>query len=133
MLLINYAHPLTESQRAQVVELLDGAALDRVVEVPTQLDVEQPFWPQIAALVAETERLTGLDTRGWQTQPLLINLPALNYAAAVLLAHLHGLMGYWPTVLRVRPVAGSTPRRFEVAELLDLDALRAQAREQRAC
>jgi len=40
-------------------------------------------------------------------------------------------MGYFPPVVRLRPVEGSIPRRFEVAEILDLQALREQARTQR--
>jgi len=131
-LLINYSHRFHDAHRAEDKGILGSDDLDRVPEAQVRIDVDQPLAPMIMVLVAETERLTGLDARGWQTEALLINLPALNYAAAALLAHLHGLMGYWPTILRVRPVANTTPRRFEVAELLDLDALRAQAREQRA-
>jgi hypothetical protein len=55
-------------------------------------------------------------------------LPSLNFIAALLLAELHGRMGYFPPVVRTRPVEGSLPRRFEVAEILDLQGRRETAR-----
>lgn len=58
-------------------------------------------------------------------------LPSLNFIAAVLLAELHGRMGYFPTIVRLRPVADATPRRFEVAELIDLQSVRDVARIKR--
>ena len=67
----------------------------------------------------------------WQTKPILINPPSYNYAALTLLAELHGRMGYFPAILRIRPVAESVPPVFEVAEIINLQAVREQAREQR--
>jgi hypothetical protein len=48
-----------------------------------------------------------------------------------LLAELHGRMGYIPDCLRLRPVANARPTRYEVAELLDLQAVRDAARTKR--
>jgi len=73
----------------------------------------------------------GLTPGEWQSAVLLVNLPSLNYSAAVLLAELHGRMGYFPACLRLRPVAGAVPPRFEVAEILDLQAVREEARRRR--
>jgi hypothetical protein len=42
-------------------------------------------------------------------------------------------MGYFPPVLRLRPVAGSVPPQFEVAEILNLQAVRDRARGSRYC
>ena len=89
-----------------------------------QFDAEQPFLPQLQALVARIP----LSPVELQTAPLLVVLPALNFIAALLLAELHGRMGYFPAILRIRPVAGSTPPRFEVAEILNLQAVRDAAR-----
>ena len=72
-----------------------------------------------------------LTSEAWQTTPLLIVLPALNFITAVLLAELHGRMGYFPPIVRLRPAAGSTPPRFEVAEIINLQAVREGARRQR--
>ena len=47
------------------------------------------------------------------------------------LAELHGRMGYYPPVVRLRPVPDSLPPRYEVAEILNLQAVRDDARRKR--
>jgi len=71
----------------------------------------------------------GLSPEEWQTQPILIHPPALNFIAVALLAYLHGLMGYFPAAIRLRPVEGSTPPRYEVAEVINLQEVRNGARQ----
>jgi len=126
MIVINFSHPLTEEQLAQI-EALSGQKVERVIEVPTQLDHEAPFAPQVTELVEKV----GLSPREWQTLPILINPPSLNAIAVTLLAELHGRMGYFPTIIRLRPVPNAIPPRFEVAELINLQAVRDRARGQR--
>jgi hypothetical protein len=126
MLILNYAHPLTKAQREQLQPHLDQS-IDEVREIPTQLDLDAPFAPQATALADAA----GLTPEAWQTEPLLLVLPALNYAAAALLAELHGRMGYFPPIVRLRPVEGALPPRYEVAEVLNLQALRAAAWKRR--
>jgi hypothetical protein len=123
MLLLNFSHPLLDEHLAQI-EALAGEPVQRVIEVPSQFDHGQPFVEQVAALVARC----GLTPAEWQTARLVVNPPAYNFAAVTLLAYLHGLMGYFPTILRMRPVAGSTPPRFEVAELINLQEAREAGR-----
>ena len=124
MILVNFSHPITPAQRGQI-DALAGAPISRILDVPTQFDEQQPFVPQLAALLAGID----LTPAQWQSEPLLVILPSLNFIAALLLAELHGCMGYFPAVVRTRPVAGSTPRRYEVAELLDLQVIRESARK----
>lgn len=126
MLLINFSHPLTPEQLAQV-EAVTGAAVERVIAVPAQFDTAQPFVPQVQALLDDVP----LTAAEWQTARLLIVPPALNFITAVLLAELHGRMGYFPAIVRLRPAAGSLPPRFEVAEVINLQAVREQARTRR--
>jgi len=126
MLILNYSHPLTPAQSAQL-EALTGEVITEVREIPTQLDTEAPFGPQAAALA----EAAGLTPAQWQTEALLVVPPALNFAAAVLLAELHGRMGYFPPIVRLRPVAGALPPRYEVAEIINLQALRDAARSRR--
>ena len=126
MLLVNFSHPLTAAQAAQI-EALGGLPLAGIIDAPTQFDEQQPFIPQLAALLDAVD----LSPTEWQNEPIVVVLPSLNFIAALLLAELHGRMGYFPTVVRTRPVAASTPRRYEVAELLDLQAVRERARRSR--
>lgn len=126
MLILNYSHPLTADHLAQI-EALTGAAVTEVRDIPAQLDLDVPFAEHALAL-ADAADLTPAQ---WQTEPLLVALPALNFAAAALLAELHGRCGYFPPVVRLKPVAGALPPRYEVAEIIDLHAIRQAARTRR--
>jgi len=55
----------------------------------------------------------------------------LNFITALPLAALHGRMGYFPPVIRLRPAADSLPPRYEVVEILNLQAVRDAARQER--
>jgi hypothetical protein len=123
MTLVNFAHPLTAEQLAATAALT-GSAPARVLEVPAQFDAGAPFTAQARAMVEDV----GLSPAEWQTEPLLVNLPGHSAIAAVVLAELHGRCGYFPAVLRLRPVAGVTPPRFEPAEVLNLQEVREAAR-----
>lgn len=123
MILLNFSHPLTASHLAQV-EALTGAVVERIIDRPAQFDLEQPFAAQVAALAAAV----GLSAAEWQTLPLVINPPSLSAIAVTLLAELHGRMGYFPAIIRLRPVASSLPPQFEVAEIINLQMIRDTAR-----
>jgi hypothetical protein len=127
MILLNFSHPLTEAQRAQI-ESLTGAPITRLVDIHTQFDEQQPFAPQVQTLVGQLD----LTPAQWQGEPILVVLPSLNFIAALLLAELHGYMGYFPPVVRTRPVPGNPARQYEVAEILDLQARRDEARKRRS-
>jgi hypothetical protein len=47
------------------------------------------------------------------------------------MAELHGRMGYFPAVIRLKPIPDSLPPQFEFAEIINLQAVRDQARAQR--
>lgn len=125
MIVINFSHPLTDAHLA-AIRTLTGETAD-VIMCPNQVEVGAALAPQVAAMADAA----GLTPEAWQTTPLLVNLPALSGSAAVLLAELHGRIGYFPAMLRLRPVAGSTPPRFEVAEIINLQAVRNLARKAR--
>lgn len=126
MILLNFSHPLTDTQAVQV-EALTGRPIIRVIALNPQFDEQKPFSPQVASLLAGID----LTPAQWQGEPLLVILPSLNFIAALLLAELHGRMGYFPPVVRTRPLTGSVPRQYEVAEILDLQTIREEARKMR--
>lgn len=129
MLLLNFAHPLTPAQltalRAQLGLPADYAFDLRTIA--TQFDPSQPFAEQTSALLS----VASLSPEAWQTESIIVNLPSLNFIAALILAELHGRMGYFPAVLRLRPVNGVTPPQFELAEVLNLQMIRDHARGSR--
>jgi len=123
MLIMNFTHPLTEKQEHRI-EALTGRAIERKIAVMPQFDEENLFAVQTEALLEGV----GLSPEEWQTTPMIVNLPGFAPAAALLLAGLHGRMGYFPTIVRLRPVKGILPRVFEVAELIDLQGARDTSR-----
>lgn len=126
MKLLNFSHPLIAAHLA-VVEQQTGQAIDRVLDLKSQFDSDRSFVEQAQALVDGI----GLSPQEWQTSPLLINPPSLSVIACVVLAELHGRMGYFPPVLRLRPVQGIVPSQFEVAEIVNLQTVRNVARTRR--
>ena len=124
MIIVNFSHPLTELQRLRLGELTGTPEPMRVLDVLAQFDDQAPFAEQAAQLIAAVP----LSTREWQTEPILVVPPALNFIAAAVLADLHGRMGYFPSIARVRPVPDTMPRIFEVAEIVDLQSIRERAR-----
>ncbi len=126
MLVLNFSHPLTSDHLAQL-ERLTGQPVERVIEIPTHLDTGRPFGPQVVELADRA----GLSPAEWQTLPLLVVPPALSFIAVALLAELHGRMGYFPPCVRLRPAEGALPPRYEIAEIMDLQAQREAARARR--
>lgn len=126
MILINFGHPLTSDSLRQLAEMLK-ANIDRLIEVPPQFDPLRPFAEQTVALI---DRI-GLSPIEWQTERIVISPPSLNVIAATVLAELHGRMGCFPPIIRLRASSQSPAMRYEVAEIIDLRATRDAARMRR--
>jgi hypothetical protein len=125
MILLNFSHPIADEQRARIGELA-GVPLAEIRTIAVQIDQTQALEPQMRALV---DRI-GLTSQEWQTGELLINPPGYAPAAFVLLAELHGRIGHFPTLVRLRPRTGALTT-YEVAELINLQAIREEARKRR--
>lgn len=98
-----------------------------MLQISVQFNPSCEFSPLVRQLLQSSD-LHGMQ---WQINPILVNLPALNVIAAVLLSELHGRMGYFPTIMRLRQVEGTVPLQFEVAELINLQVVRDDARSLR--
>ncbi|MFN8493514.1 MAG: CRISPR-associated protein Csx15 [Caldilineaceae bacterium] len=122
--LLNFARELTGEQRAQIESAL-GKRVGKLINLPARFDDARPYGPQCVALAEQV----GLRPPEWETLPIVVNPPGFTPAALCLLSELHGRMGYFPAVVRLRPVDGSTPLCFELAEIMNLQALRNAARE----
>ena len=126
MIVLNFSHPLTDTQ-LRTIEQMTGAVIDHIKEIPVMFKHDRSFADQARFLADQCE----LTPTQWQTEPIVVVPPALNFITAVLLAELHGRMGFFPPIVRLRPVEGSTPPRFEVAEIIKLQEVRDQARKRR--
>lgn len=125
MVVVNFAHPLTDEHLTQI-EALSGQRVERVIEVKTMLNDESLFAEQVGRLLDGVP----LDAKEWQALSVLINLPSHAAIAAAVLTNLHGRMGHFPVVVRTRP-APDAPGTYVVCELLNLQAIREQARQRR--
>lgn len=126
MILLNFSHPITREQ-IEAIEALTRQTVERTIALPTQFDHQQPFLPQLAQLMEKIE----LRPEEWQTASLLVNPPSLNFITALVLAEIHGRTGYFPPIVRLRPVKDALPPRYEVAEILNLQQVRDNARLKR--
>ena len=125
VLVLNYSHPLTEAQIATVAGIVGETP--EVRDLASQVDRARP----LAEVARDLADAAGLTPQEWQTTPLALNPPALAPVALALIAELHGRCGGFPAILNVRPVADSVPTRYEVAEVVNLQALRDAARRRR--
>lgn len=125
MLVLNFSHPLTDQQRVQI-ETLAATSIEEIRTIRVQIDQNEPLEPQVSAIVDAVE----LSSEEWQTRALLINPPGYAPAAFVLLAELHGRIGHFPALLRLRPMPGAITV-YEVAEVLNLQTIREHARRRR--
>ncbi|VAW32270.1 hypothetical protein MNBD_CHLOROFLEXI01-4965 [hydrothermal vent metagenome] len=126
MIIINFTHPLTPEQQTQIAHLT-GQPITAVHDTPSQFDNDQPFPPQINDMLDNVP----LNAAQWQTVPLLINPPAYAPIALTLIAELHGRIGHFPTIIRIRPIADTSPTQYEVAEVLNLQKIREDGRKLR--
>lgn len=127
MTIINFFHPLTAEQVASV-ERICGNHVDRILVGSSQIDQTSGLVEQVGALLDALP----LSPDDWQTESLLLVLPALNYSAAVMLADIHGRMGHFPTIVRISPIPKSVPTRYDVLELIDLQRVRDAGRTNRS-
>lgn len=125
MLILNFTHPLTEQERTQI-NVIASTSIEKVYDIPVEINEQEPLEPQITTIVDSI----GLSSAEWQTRPLLINPPGYAPAAFVLLAELHGRIGHFPSLIRLRPKPGPVTN-YEVAELLNLQTIRDAARKRR--
>jgi len=125
MLILNFTHPLTNEHKTQI-ESLSDIAIEGVQTIAVQIEQSEPLEAQIRAIVESVQ----LTSEEWQTRSLLVNPPGYAPAAFVLLAELHGRMGHFPTLIRLRPKPGPMTS-YEVAELLNLQTIRENSRTHR--
>jgi transcriptional regulator with XRE-family HTH domain len=123
LLVLNFTHPLTAQQQTQI-EQLAGASIENIITIPTLIIEEEPLEPQITRLIDAVDQFT----HDWHKRHILINPPGYAPAALLLLTEIHGRIGHFPTLIRMRPQHGSVTT-YEVIELLNLQTIRDAARK----
>ena len=126
MILINFSgHPLTQRQQT-AVSTHKNQPIKQCIDLMPHFDQQRPFTPQIQQAL-DTVPLTSAE---WQQNRILVVPPGHAPATAVLLATLHGKLGHFPELIRIRP-NDNAPEPYEVGEIINLQQLRNQTREKR--
>lgn len=122
---INFSHPLTEAQQAQIQQL-SGQTIAEVRSEPTQAQIDdaEPIAPQARAIV---DRI-GLSKNDWQSGPILVIPPAYAPVTSAVLAELHGRMGHFPTIVRLALNPDEAVTTYDVVELVNLQQERSVVR-----
>jgi hypothetical protein len=126
MIVINYSHPLTEMQLTQLDELI-GQEEVQLIETSVKYDDEIRFEVQTSMMLESL----GLTSEKWQSSSLLLILPGYAPASACILAEIHGRLGYFPSLVRMRRLTHPNPLQFEIAEIINLQGIRDRARSKR--
>ena len=123
IIILNFAHPLTMQQQAQI-EKLSNTTIENIITISTLINEEEPLEPQIARLIEAVDH----STYDWHKRDILLNPPGYSPAAILLLAEIHGRIGHFPTLIRMRPKHASVTT-YEVIELLNLQTVRDASRK----
>ena len=118
ILVLNFAYPLTAQQQTQIEEL-SGTSFEDIITIPTRINEEEALQPQITSLIDAIDQ----SSHDWSKRHILINPPGYAPAALLLLAEIHGRIGHFPTLIRMRPKHGPVTT-YEVIELLNLQTIR---------
>jgi hypothetical protein len=118
MILLNFSTPFRQVQLAQA-EILLREPIDRVVNFPCHVDSDMEILPQFYTLMAKLP----LNDAELKSEPVVVVLPAQNYLAVLVMAYLHGRMGYFPPIIRTRLKTFGLLPLHEAAELLDPQAV----------
>lgn len=127
-IIVNFTHPITQEQLNQI-KANTGLYISEIAQPPTvpihfQDDIS--FEEQVITAVDAV----GLTDEEWQELQILVNLPGFAYITAALIAELHGRMGHFPKVLRLRR-SQEDANRYEFEEIIQLQRVRDKARARR--
>ena len=120
-LLVNFGHPLADVAETEL-ETFIGPFDTCVVRV--QLDLEAPLAEQVTAAIDAA----GISSETWQTRGIVLNLPGVSLAAALVVTEVAGRMGTQPRVIQLSRAEDGV---FHVAGIIDLMRVRGAARASR--
>jgi hypothetical protein len=127
-LIINFSgHPVLPGQQQDIGQMMHWPSPE-VIDVSLGNVTEDHNF--VSTIEKAVEKIT-LSPEEWQATPLVV-IPA-GYAAiwSVVLAELHGRLGYFPDVVRLRPAKTVSNEKFEVAEIMNLREVRHNSRDKR--
>jgi hypothetical protein len=123
IIVLNFAHHLTMQHQTQIEEL-SNTTIENIISISTLINEVEPLEPQIASLIEAVDQ----SIHDWHKRDILLNPPGYTPAAILLLTEIHGRIGHFPTLIRMRPKHTSVTT-YEVIQLLNLQTIRDAARK----
>jgi len=124
VIVINFSgHPLTTIQQKQLRDRF-GFHIEELIELPVHFDTQEDLKPQVKKWIEEV----GLAPEEWSEENIILILSGLAPVAAAILATIHGLRGGFPRIMVIYQ-APNDRTQYEVAQVVDLQALRDMGRE----
>jgi hypothetical protein len=121
MILINFGAPFKPLQLSQTAAFLHEP-VTQVIDLSFNIDFDQEVLPQFKKTMGKLK----LSNAELCAEPVVINLPQQNYLSVMVLAELHARMGYFPPIIRTRLKSSGILPFYEVAEVIDLQAIEDQ-------
>lgn len=127
-LLLNFSsHPIKPGQEQALLAKTGWPSLEVVNIWLGNVPEDKDFVPTVLSYVDSIDLLP----REWQAFPIAVVAAGYAPAWSVLLAELHGRLGYFPDLVRLRPAPAGVEEKFEVVEIVSLRHIRNQARAKR--
>lgn len=128
-LVLNFSgHPVLSKQQ-QDIRILMGWISVVVIDVTLGNVPEDNNF--IGSIVGAIDDIC-LSPDEWQSIPMVVIPSGYSPIWSIVLAELHGRLGYFPDVVRFRASIQPSSERFEVAEIMNLREVRHQSRRKRS-
>ena len=118
MILINFGVTFKPLQISQAEAFLHEP-ITRVINLPFDIDFDQEVLSQYKKTMGKLK----LSNDELCSEPVVVNLPMQNYLSTMVLTELRARMGYFPRIIRTRIRASGILPYYEVAEVIDLQAI----------
>ena len=127
-IILNFSgHPVLPGQLKAIEKILQWPS-PKVIDVPVvTIAKDRNFMTNIVKAIEKVD----LSPVQWQASNI-VALPA-GYSAiwSIVLAEIHGRLGYFPDVVHLQPSAAAAAEKFEVAEIMNLRQVRHASRVKR--
>jgi hypothetical protein len=115
MKVLNFAHPITESQLTELATLLyeEVEFLD-VVDISVQIDFRQDIKEQI-------DQILNNCSVEWDAEDYVVRLPGMSFAAAMIVVEIYKRSEFFPQIIILARDETSAVPAFYVKEVVDLE------------
>lgn len=123
LLILNFAHPLASEVKEQLLAMHKGECEVAEHRFFVHLNFHRPLEPQVSKIMDEVTPLINGNTS------LVVVLPGLPIAGALVLAELRGRTGFFPRVLHLW--RDPMTQLYKLRCVVDLEGVRETARDRR--